>query len=361
MRPQGPGGVTTIATTTQREPRSIVRVVVGWLVSDKKLPILVRLSAIFGFFWGLLQVANNFKISVIPDNWRGLVVYCLISVSAFLAVELLILNATRPRPEAAAANDPEQVFAAGLINYARSLAAEGQYKDQAILELRSWSSRLLHLMGAEKERTELGQIALTAAGALQDRQTQASILIDDLGWSLYKAGDASAAEDNIEEALRIIDEVLSNDPDNSTYVSLKAKAIRHLSNIRADRLALTEARKQFIAAREVADRLTGVERDHHVAQLQHSEAEVILNDLERDLTPSGQIDPSGRLATLLYEAIALAEDAEKTFNSLGDAEREAKVLKVRVQLLAHDTRKQKYREAATRLSRLERQVARDLR
>lgn len=270
----------------------------------------------------------------------------------------------RPKPIAnVETRSPEQVFAEALINYARSLAAEGQYKDQAILELRSWSSRLLHLMGAVTERNELGQIALTAAGALQDRQTQASILIDDLGWSLYKAGDAAAAEANIEEARMIIREGLADDPNNSTYISLEAKASRHLANMRAANLPLEQAREQFVEARKAANLLTGVEREHDLAQLQHSEAEVILNYLERQrqLGPSGQIDPSGNLAHLLYEAIELAESAEKSFESLSDTEREAKVLQVRVQLLAHDTRKQKYREAATRLSRLEREVARNLR
>lgn len=354
-------GRQAITATAPRAKRSLSRAIVSWLVSNRKLPSLVRLCAIFGFFWGLLQASNNFKVPVIPNNWRGLLVYGLISVATFLAVELAVLNATRPRPSADVDRTPEQVFATSLLHYARSLAAEGQYKDQAILELRSWSSRLLHLVGAVKERTELGQIALTAAGALQDRQTQASILIDDLGWSLYESGDAVTAEANIEEAIRILDEELAQHPSNATCVSLKVKAMRHVANIRAQRLPLDQARKQFTAAQDEADLLAGVDQEHHIAQLQHSEAEVILRHLDHDLTPSGQVDPTGNNAQVLVEAITLAQAAEDTFRATGDTEREAKALNVKVLLLAHDTRKQKYREAATRLARLQREVARTLR
>jgi tetratricopeptide (TPR) repeat protein len=346
-----------------RARRSWIRITANWVASDHKLPGLVRLSAAYGFFWALLQISTSFGIKVLPDNWRGLAVYALISLSSFLSVELLILNLTRPKPSTeGSSKSPEEVFAEGLISYARSLAEEGQYKDQAILELRSWSSRLLHLMGAVKERTELGQIALTAAAVLQDKPTQASILIDDLGWSLYKAGDRGAAEANIEEAVRILGEELSRDPQNSICLSLKAKAVRHVANIRADGLPLPDARKQFVEARALLSALVGLDRELNVAQIKHSEAEVILHHLEQELrSPSAQVDPSGNLAKLLNEAVQLAEDAELSFKSLGDIEREAKALKVKTQLLAHDPRKQKYREAATRLSRLQREVARNLR
>lgn len=346
-----------------RAQKSWIRTFIGWVASDHKLPSLVRLSATFGFFWGLFQASTSFQITVLPNNWRGLLVYGLISLSAFLSLELLILNQTRPRPGAEdPPKNPEEVFADALISYARSLAGEGQYKDQAILELRSWSSRLLHLMGAVQERTELGQIALTAAAALQDKQTQASILIDDLGWSLYKAGDSVAAQANIEEAVRILDEELDSHAQDAGSLSLKVKALRHIANIQAEALPLHDARDQFIGARNLISGLAGADQELNIAQINHSEAEVILHHLERDLrSPSAQVDPSGNLAKLLNEAIKLAEDAESSFKNLGDAEREAKALKVKVQLLAHDPRKQKYREAATRLSRLEREVARNLR
>ncbi len=338
------------------------RVIIGWVASDHKLPSLIRLSATFGFSWALLQILNNFKINVIPSNWRGFLVYGIASLVVFLSIELIILNVTRPRPslERAAAS-PEEVFAEGLISYARSLAAVGQYKDSAILDLRSWSSRLLHLMGAVQQRIELGQIALTAAAALQDRQTQASILIDDLGWSIYKVHDSDTALANITEAVRIIDEALAGDAPNASYLSLKVKALRHIANIKADTSSLADARSYFAKPREIADQLEGAERELNNAQIDHSEAEVLLRRIDREVGATGQVDPTGSLVKLLNEAITFAETAESTFNSLGDTEREAKALKVKVQLLVHDTRKEKYREAATRLSRLEREVARDLR
>jgi tetratricopeptide (TPR) repeat protein len=343
-------------------PRSRTQRLLSWLGSDSVLPRLIRLSTVAGFLRILVEVSDQFKVHVLPDNWRGLIVYCLVCIAVFEAVELIVLNAKRPRPLVDPTREsPERVFAAGLITYARSLSSEGQEKDQAVLELRSWSSRLLHLMGAFRERIELGQIALEAAAALQDQRTQASILIDDLGWSLYKASEKETAIANIEEALRIVNESLKNAPADESLISLKTKALRHIANIRAETQNITEARHSLDAARQAAEELIGPEYELNCAQIDHSEAEIILRHIDRNIGPTGQADPSGELGKLLGDALVLAEHAESIFSNLGDGEREAKALKVKVLLLAHDTRKQKYREALTRLSRLERQVARDLR
>jgi hypothetical protein len=347
----------TVAPRTSR-----LRRVAEWAKSDYVVPRLVRLPAVGGFCWALLQVGDRFNVKVLPDSGQGLLIFALSALNVFLLIELVISTTGRSKPEGGhTAERPEHLFASSLLAYARSLAAEGRYRDHAIVELHAWSSRLLHLMGAVEERIELGRIAMTAASVLRDRRTQAAILIDDLGWSNYEAGDHATAIANIEEAIGLLDAELQADPADRRCLSLKVKAVRHLAGIRAESLSLEEGRRGFAAPRALLDRLDSPDRALNEAQIDHSEATAVLHALEKRLGRTGQIDPTGDLAQSLNEAIALAEKSEGVFHSFGDLEREAKALKVKVGLLSHDARGHRYREAAGRLARLEREVARHLR
>ena len=73
------------------------------------------------------------------------------------------------------------------------------------------------------------------------------------------------------------------------------------------------------------------------------------------------VDFTGQDGVLFVEAISLVERAEYVFHSIGDPEREVKALKLRVDILAYDKRKQLCREAKAKLERLEQQAARCLR
>jgi hypothetical protein len=124
--------------------------------------------------------------------------------------------------------------------------------------------------------------------------------------------------------------------------------------------SLDESRHAFQEPRELARELDTVSRALNIAQLAHSEALVVFRWVTG--VPSGQKQfDSATTSALLEEAIALVEDAERAFRSLGDVEREVKALKLRVDMLALVSRKELYREAAARLQRLELQVARHLR
>ena len=260
-----------------------------------------------------------------------------------------------------APESPEKTFANSLIAFARTLASS--QRDKTLLELRSWSSRLLHLIGALSERQELGQLALAAAAVAQDRLAQASILIDDLGWSVHESGDTDTALQNVLEGLRLLDQEIATRPaaDRAEAVALKVKALRHVANMRSlGAKSLVEARNAFQEPRELASELETVSRALNIAQLAHSEALVVFRWVNLDPPVQNELDPAAK-STLLEEAISLAEDAERSFRSLGDVEREVKALKLRVDMLAQAPRKELYREAAARLRRLEQQVARHLR
>ncbi|MBQ1017930.1 hypothetical protein KBX71_08635 [Micromonospora sp. D93] len=331
-----------------------------WAASEGFLARCTRLATIAGLSWGVIQFADRFSVKVLPTSSTGVVIFVMGIAIAFLLAELLVVLRSRPSP-LSEARSPEEVFAVALLQYARTLASSGNRRDQAILELRRWSSRLLHLMRASKERSELGQIALTAAAAIKDKETQASILIDDLGWALHESGDTQTALANINEALSIIDDKIAASGTSDTLIDLKIKALRHTANMCASSSKLDDARRAFDEPRRLAQLLPVPDHDLQNAQLDHSEAYVILGHLEARVGTTGQIDPSGALGILLAEAVALAEGAEESFATLVDSEREAKALSLKVRLLSHDTRKQGYREASTRLERLMTEVARDLR
>lgn len=264
--------------------------------------------------------------------------------------------------QSAVTEPPETVFARSLIEFTRSLAR--QHRDQTLLDIRSWANRILHLIGAISERKELGQLALEAAAAAKDRLTQASILIDDLGWSVHESGDSISAQNNIEEALALIEQeiIIASDADRALLIALKLKALRHLANIRSiveDDLAV--ARSAFVEPRFLASQLDLDSRDLNIAQLDHSEALVILRWIEKRAASNSSPVVTESSKMLLAEATSLVENAEQIFHSLGDTEREVKALKLRVDILAYDTRKQLHREAEAKLERMEVQAARRFR
>jgi hypothetical protein len=196
---------------------------------------------------------------------------------------------------------------------------------------------------------------------LADPDTQVAILLDDLGWSVHEAGDSATAIANIREGLSLLDERIGTPSgQESALVELKCKGLRHLANIESGTTTLEGARAMLSEPRRLSTSLVGPAKDLNEAQIDHSEAQMILRYLDGQLGKAGQVDPTGQNAQLLSEAENLAESAERRFRALGDVEREAKALKTTVQLLAHDPRKQRYQAASSRLRRLEAQVARNL-
>jgi len=110
----------------------------NWISSERVLPRILRLASISGVLWGLLQVLQQFNVSPLPNNGVGLRFFALIVSCIYLLGELIVLIHTRPLADPTKPGPtPGEAFAQGLLRYAHSLSSEGQYKDQAILELRS--------------------------------------------------------------------------------------------------------------------------------------------------------------------------------------------------------------------------------
>lgn len=336
--------------------------ILRFLLSERVLSRIARISASYGLAWTAVQFNDRFTLLTVPPGWTGPTIFTLVGLCAWLASEWALTVHNRPAPQQVIdLRPPEQAFADSVISYARTLAASKPPRDQSLLQLRHWTSRLLHLTGNQRQRQELGQLALASAYALHDQSAQAAILIDDLGWSAFEAGDEDTAVSNIEEGITILKRSIQSAPTpDHRDLELQCKALRHIANIKARGCTLGVARGLLTEPRLLAAQLPLAAKGVHLAQLDHSEASIILSHLDHQLGVAGYVDPSGTSAPLLEEAVTLAVAAEQHFERLGDTERHAKALHLKVRLLAHDPRKQRYNAAVAVLSRLQAQVARNL-
>ncbi len=323
-------------------------------------PRAARLSATVGIAWLGVEVAAFFSFQPLPTGSDGVVMFGLLILVVFLASELGLQDASQTGDEKEAS--PKDMFSQSILRYARALASERPPRDGTLLDLRGWSSRLLHLLGRHEDRVELGRLALGAAASMGDTVAESSILIDELGWSLFETGDLEAALQNIREGRARVQQEMQRYPTDELLLELYCKASRHLANLDfVDDKDLDHSRRMLGAIRPIAEQLSFPRRELHQAQLDHSEAELVRSYLGEALGSTGLSDMTGQSGTLLLEATGLAERAERQFASLGDAEREAKALHTKVLLLEHDPRQAVRDAAKARLSRLTGQVARELR
>lgn len=335
-----------------------------FLHSSGGIAIAARASFIIGLMWSIVQVADRFNLFEAPKTIIGFALMSLSAVCAILAVEhaVILINRNSVILSNTVKISPEKSFAQSVVAYARALGETN--RDEAVIALRAWATRFLHLGALLTERIQLGETALRSAMAKGDQATQASILMDDLGWTVHESGDSILGLANIDEAIGVLDrEVARQGIDTrEELVALKVKAMRHRANVIASlgNTDLSVSRNAFAAPRLLSAKLSDPLRILNLAQLDHSEAQVISLWLNRGLGTGGKVDPTGVNAKLLTEATALAEQAEKSFRAAGDEERETKALKLLCDLLSRAAARQPALEANERLVRLQQRVARNI-
>ncbi len=311
----------------------------AWLAGPAVGARLTRAVSTLGAIWAFVQFLDRFKVASLPEGRAGVGLFALIALIAFQSVELWLLhrqlNQARHQRPSLEDFTPEEAFANGVVRYASKLNDAQARRDTAVLEIRQFATRPLHLMGAVDARVQLGEIALTAASNLDDRLTEASILVDELGWTLHLQGSADKAIRNLRSAVSILDSLVSSGA-RTEIAEWKAKALRHIANIEAQRASnLANARAQFAAPREAATKLPGPLQATYSAQVDHSEAEVILKSLNTQLGDDGKVDVGGPTQVALNEGLALIESALSSFDSLNDKERAVKAAHAKVGLLRH--------------------------
>jgi hypothetical protein len=310
--------------------------------------------------------AFNVALAVINDTFSQGLLRILTATLFGLTVALVIFVLLRHIFPAAAQADKgnalaaHDALAASIVAYGVDLSDAN--KHAALIDLRNRASRMLHLFGARKARQELGTLALRSAAALKDRLSQASILVDDLGWSVFEDGRTDEAAEHIEEAIGLLDEQLgAGEGPHDQMRDLRAKANRHMATIEAERHHFDLATDRLAAARTDASRLPQPERDVNVAQLDYTEAHLSVLQLEMNVGPAGYVDSDPARYALLLRAGQLCDQAEDVFSRQSDLERLAKVAHLRCRIARHRRNPAALREADANLREAELRVSRNLR
>lgn len=332
-----------------------------WASSLKKSARIARLFGAAGLLWTSVQFLDRFEIYKLPEGFGGIALFILLLIAVFELIEIVLLEARVRDLSAQSEPDtftPEEAFAAGILRYAEKLNEDDARRDSAVLDLRSWASRTLHLIGANKARHELGRIALSAAMNIDDLLAQASILIDELGWTLHLLNDDPGAVSNLRRAIEILDRLESAHGSSTETQLLRVKAARHLTNIEGRSLDIAANREMLKMARDLAIRLPEPHRAINIAQIDHSEGALILKYLDETLGDEGKCDPKGPTSKLLAEGTRLARQSGAAFTELGDKERELKVALLLTGLLRHSRDENALRSARQRLARLKQEAER---
>lgn len=308
--------------------------------------------------------AFNIALAVVDSSYSQgllrLLVALLLGTTIGLAVFALLRHVLPlPSTDRIADNTPRDALAASILAYGHELADTN--KHSALVDLRNRASRMLHLVGARETRQELGELTLVSAAALADRLTQASVLADDLGWSVFENGNTDEAAENIDEAIQLLTEQLDLGADpREQLLSLRAKAYRHMASIEAERRHFDLAFEQIENAKSDAEQLPEPDQAIHLAQLNYTTAHLLTRQLDARVGMDGRINQASPEYPTLCEAQKLCEKAAKTFEAHFDLERAAKVAHLRCRIGRH-LGPTALREAEATLHDAELKVSRNLR
>lgn len=165
----------------------------------------------------------------------------LISISLYVGIFLTLIyyfvdrEKLESERETPTALDKEKVereeTPTALFNYVRAFTKRGDYS--TLIRFGVALSRPLWLQGEYKIRIAIGQIVEDVAARIDNKKAQATVLIDDLGWTYVALKQFEEAEKNIQHGKDIASEIPNH--------YLVARALRHLAGMAIERKALDDA------------------------------------------------------------------------------------------------------------------------
>jgi hypothetical protein len=308
--------------------------------------VLPSATAVGTLNW-FLRLAGSFSVPVLR---------LVAGVSAAVAVGLLAHMAvdklSEPRGE------PDRL-AKDVVDMARALHLDHRYR--AVIDYRTWASRLLQRLGQPQARAELGEMALHASRVEGDQMAQASILIDDLGYNLFLMGPIERAVANIEDGMVLLDSLLPDpealvEPDPLCVVLL-VKARRHLAAIKADTRDFAGARSVLQAAIIDAQALSTPWRQIALAKLQYAAAYILDKELTARVSTNGQLALDGPTIRKLEDAIGGCREAIIVFRAAANLDWEARTASLLPELLRRSAPGWKVREAEEQAKAIRQQQA----
>ncbi|PJI54130.1 hypothetical protein CTI14_19345 [Methylobacterium radiotolerans] len=159
------------------------------------------------------------------------------------------------------------------------------------------------------------------------------IQIDELGWTRYLNGEAGALE-NIEAVIAGFERRALRDggATDTNLIRVAAKAYRHKAAMLAES-DFAESQRSMLRAAELANRLTGRDRQAQLAHATFGRAQIVAMHL--GITESGDIDLRDQARMdLITSAIRLAQEAQEDYEDMRDYGRVAKALTLRVRLMS---------------------------
>lgn len=330
-----------------------------WISSGAWYSRIGRFAILLGVVAAFDQLLGKFGIDIGEASKGSAAAFTLTIAVLFLLVEIVFFPRVVEKVIIPADVDSTTRYCASLLAFATVLTRE--QKHNAVLRLRDANSHLLHLLGRNSDRVALGRLALESALARRSIRDRMAILIDDLGWTLHELGDEVEAKSNIQRALTLPDQAGHLGEEEGLQLALlKLKGLRHLAvmhgGIAANNQHLRAAKAvamQIAASRKVEGLEADVVRD--LAQLQHAEAMIIFEDMQKRF--GGRLRPDQIDAVAdANEALSLTEAALARFESIGDDERAAKALGLMQRLLEALGRKTEALEARARVGRVVRTI-----
>jgi hypothetical protein len=310
---------------------------------------LVPWATAVGIFTLLLQL--------IDDSFPAWLLRILTAVTSGLAAGLLVYVCIE---ELSKPTDEHDRLAKDIVEAARALYDDQRHR--AVIEFRASASIVLQLLGKWSARAELGKIALWSSRAEGDRLAQASILVDDLGWSVFAGGDIHRALFSIEDGIALLNTML-DDPgtplaDRDQLLNLRAKARRHLVAVKVELRDFDGARSVLQAASGDAQQLSEPLQVVASAKLEYAAAYVLDRELLARLGSAGRLTPDGSAVRQLEETVSRCRSAITVFRERANLEWEARTATVLPPLLRRYAPDWEVNEAEAQAAAIQRQRAR---
>lgn len=307
--------------------------------------------------WGTAVGIFTLLLQLVDDSFPLWLLRILTAVSSGLAAGLLVYVSIE---ELSKPTDEHDRLAKDIVEAARALYDDQRHR--AVIEFRASASIVLQLLGKWSARAELGEIALSSSRAEGDRLAQASILVDDLGWSIFAGGNVQRALISIEDGIALLNTMLT-DPgtplaDRDQLLNLRAKARRHLVAVKVELLDFDGARSVMQAAHGDAQQLSEPLQAVALAKLEYAAAYVLDRELLAQLGAAGRVPPDSSAVRQLEETVARCRGAVTVFRERANLEWEARTATVLPSLLRRYAPDWEVNEAEAQAAAIQRQRAR---
>jgi tetratricopeptide (TPR) repeat protein len=293
-----------------------------------------------------VSVGTAYQVLLIYFETRlPLPLFISVFVNIWLLWELVVTHTDDSDESDEDDRSADEVFSDAVLVWTEELHEQGRH--MGVISLRKRFSHVLHILGFHEVRYEVGELALQSANILRERDDRVEILIDDMGWTLHMCGKTEEAIDNIQKGVNIARQTTGEK--SGRLILAEAKGLRHLSFLYTLK-GRSEAESYIEKAKDVLDthpepESGEVQRDR--MQLLHTRAEI--RCMNYGILSNGKIRNNPEAEAEIESSIDDLTEVIETFEALGDLERAAKSMRLKVRMLNAIDRELDAKEVEARL------------